>query len=41
LIKLFPYPPHLPQIEVMSHHAQAMLAVLGSWLIWMLKLGKL
>ena len=28
-IKLFPYPPHLcvPQIEVMSHHAQAMLAV--------------
>lgn len=27
-IKLFPYPPHkcLPQIEVMSHHAQAMLA---------------
>ena len=28
-IKLFPYPPHpcVPQIEVMSHHAQAMLAV--------------
>lgn len=28
-IKLFSYPPHLcvPQIEVMSHHAQAMLAV--------------
>ncbi len=28
-IKLFPYPTHpcLPQIEVMSHHAQAMLAV--------------
>lgn len=28
-IKIFPYPPHLcvPQIEVMSHHAQAMLAV--------------
>ena len=27
-IKLFPYPPHacVPQIEVMSHHAQAMLA---------------
>jgi len=27
-IKLLPYPPHacLPQIEVMSHHAQAMLA---------------
>lgn len=27
-IKLFPYPPHscLPEIEVMSHHAQAMLA---------------
>jgi phosphate transport system protein len=27
-IKLFPYPPHacLPQIEVMSHHAQAMVA---------------
>lgn len=27
-IKLFPYPPHtcLPQIELMSHHAQAMLA---------------
>lgn len=27
-IKLFPYPPHscLPQIEVMSHHAQTMLA---------------
>lgn len=27
-IKLFPYPPHecIPQIEVMSHHAQAMLA---------------
>ncbi len=27
-IKLFPYPPHetLPQVEVMSHHAQAMLA---------------
>lgn len=27
-IKLFPYPPHkcMPQIEVMSHHAQAMLA---------------
>lgn len=27
-IKLFPYPPHpcTPQIEVMSHHAQAMLA---------------
>jgi phosphate transport system protein len=27
-IKLFPYPPHpcLPQIESMSHHAQAMLA---------------
>jgi len=31
-IAIFPYPPHLcvPQIEVMSHHAQAMLAVLGS-----------
>lgn len=28
-IKLLPYPPHhcMPQIEVMSHHAQAMLAV--------------
>ena len=28
-LKLLPYPPHacLPQIEVMSHHAQAMLAV--------------
>jgi phosphate transport system protein len=28
-IKLFPYPPHacVPQIEVMSHHAQSMLAV--------------
>ncbi|MBE9014756.1 phosphate transport system regulatory protein PhoU [Chroococcidiopsis sp. CCALA 051] len=27
-IKLFPYPPHkcIPQIEIMSHHAQAMLA---------------
>jgi phosphate transport system protein len=27
-IKLLPYPPHacLPQVEVMSHHAQAMLA---------------
>jgi len=27
-IKLFPYPPHacLPQVEIMSHHAQAMLA---------------
>ncbi len=27
-IKLFPYPPHacLPEIEVMSHHAQAMVA---------------
>ncbi|MBE9008563.1 phosphate signaling complex protein PhoU [Fortiea sp. LEGE XX443] len=27
-VKLFPYPPHasLPEIEVMSHHAQAMLA---------------
>jgi phosphate transport system protein len=27
-IKLFPYPPHacVPEIEVMSHHAQAMLA---------------
>jgi phosphate transport system protein len=27
-LKLFPYPPHqcLPEIEVMSHHAQAMLA---------------
>jgi phosphate transport system protein len=27
-LKLLPYPPHacLPQIEVMSHHAQAMLA---------------
>ena len=27
-IKLFPYPPHqcIPEIEVMSHHAQAMLA---------------
>ena len=27
-IKIFPYPPHpcLPQIEVMSHHAQVMLA---------------
>ena len=27
-LKLFPYPPHacMPQIEVMSHHAQAMLA---------------
>lgn len=27
-IKLFPYPPHkcVPQIEMMSHHAQAMLA---------------
>jgi phosphate transport system protein len=27
-IKLFPYPPHpcVPQIEIMSHHAQAMLA---------------
>jgi phosphate transport system protein len=27
-IKLFPYPPHpcVPQIEVMAHHAQAMLA---------------
>jgi phosphate transport system protein len=27
-IKLFPYPPHpcLPEIELMSHHAQAMLA---------------
>lgn len=28
-LKLFPYPPHpcMPQMEVMSHHAQAMLAV--------------
>jgi len=28
-IKLFPYPPHscMPEIELMSHHAQAMLAV--------------
>ena len=28
-VKLFPYPPHscLPEVEVMSHHAQAMLAV--------------
>ncbi|MBW4665301.1 MAG: phosphate signaling complex protein PhoU [Chroococcus sp. CMT-3BRIN-NPC107] len=27
-LKIFPYPPHscLPQIEIMSHHAQAMLA---------------
>lgn len=27
-IKLFPYPPHacLPEVEIMSHHAQAMLA---------------
>ncbi|OCQ94214.1 phosphate transport system regulatory protein PhoU [Nostoc sp. MBR 210] len=27
-VKLFPYPPHtsLPEIEIMSHHAQAMLA---------------
>jgi phosphate transport system protein len=28
-VKLFPYPPHpcMPDVEVMSHHAQAMLAV--------------
>jgi phosphate transport system protein len=28
-VKLFPYPPHpcMPEVEVMSHHAQAMLAV--------------
>ncbi|MBW4648886.1 MAG: phosphate signaling complex protein PhoU [Kastovskya adunca ATA6-11-RM4] len=27
-VKLFPYPPHscLPEVEIMSHHAQAMLA---------------